>query len=502
MSSSSSSPPSQSQLTSFCIKLLQRINGKFDNKINQMEQELVREYEQKIAELQAIKEQIDKYHKIKSCIAELNAFYKFTHKGTKLITTVLPPTQPATISPYITTKHNICLQVLQQQQQQDNVSVSVSVLNGDCVQNEPNQPPKLVQPACFINGSTDALFGPSAPKNARVCIRKQHSVSAAPTAPTASSDMMVIETQTTDIILEFKNHEVRPEQINIRYACFPNENKGMFSYIDTVLGSHDGATWVVLEQADMLAMRNFVKSNVFKFPIVLSSSASSTPTFYKYICLRSGASKDLTHKNNLHKMFNKTHIPISNIEIYGHYSAPSNTNVLARQDKQLHNFVKSFLQFKHTDQTRNVELDYILNMFLESYKELNSLITSTKINQALADNRPTAAAAQEAAVETETETDVDVAAEAQEADADAEAQEADAEAQDADAEAQEADVDVDVEAQEEPAPATASLPAIQEEQEESKEKKPIKVLDLFDMTTKIVATPSKRKNKKSAAAAF
>jgi hypothetical protein len=245
-----------------------------------MEETLVREYEQKIAELQAIKEQIDKYHKIKSCIAELNAFYKFTHKGTKLITTVLPPPQPAAaISPYVTTKHNICQQVLLQQQQD---ILSVRVLNGDCVQNEPNQPPKLVQPACLINGSTDALFGPSAPRNTRVCVRKQHSVSKA--APAAAADMMVIETQTTDIILEFKNHEVRPEQINLRYACFPHENKSTFSYIDTVLGSHDGTTWAVLEQADMLIMRNFAKSNVFKFPIVLSSSASSTPTFYKYIC--------------------------------------------------------------------------------------------------------------------------------------------------------------------------------------------------------------------------
>lgn len=478
MSSSSSSPfHTQSQLTSFCIKLLHRINGKFDNKINQMEQTLISEYEQKIAELQVIKEQIDKYHKIKSCIAELNAFYNFTHKGTKLITTVLPPAQPA---PYITTKHNICQQVLLQQ---DNLSVSVSVQNGDCVQNEPNQPPKLVQPACLINGSTDALFGPSAPKNARVCIRKQHSVSkaaAAAAATAATADMMVIETQATDIIIDFKNHEVRPEQINLRYACFSHENKGTFSYIDTVLGSHDGTTWVVLEQADMLAMRNFAKSNVFKFPIVLSSSASTTPTFYKYICLRSSATKDLTHKNNLHKMFNKTHIPISSIEMYGHYSAPSNTNILTRHDMELHNFVKSFLQFKHTDQTRNVELDYILNMFLESYKELNSLITSTKINQALADNRPTAPA-EEAAPAEET--------------APAEAAEGDTE--EAAAEEEEED--------EVAVPATAaSLPAIQEEQEQEQVQveKPIKVLDLFDMTTKIVATPSKRKNKKSAAAAF
>jgi hypothetical protein len=201
--------------------------------------------------------------------------------------------------------------------------------------------------------------------------------------------MMVLETHTTDIVIEFKNHEVRPEQINIRYAC-SHENKAIFSYIDTVLGSHDGTTWTALEQVDMTTMRNFLKSNVFKFPIVLSSSS---PTFYKYICLRSNASKDLTHKNNLHKMFNRTHIPISGIELYGHYTSPSNTNILGRLDTQLHQFVKSFLQFKNIDQTRNVELDYILNMFLESYKELNTLITTSKIKQALLLNQVPAAAA-------------------------------------------------------------------------------------------------------------
>ena len=367
---------SQSQVTSFCFKLLDRINEKFNNKIAAMEQHIIAEHQQKLAELQHLTTQFDNYHKIKASIAELNAFYKYTNKGTKNIMAVpCPPiaAAAAAANPYVT-RPNMLLS--------HDITVVSGVVNGDCLQMQNNQPPKIVPPALLVNGTSDTMFK----THSRVLVKKHNNVN----GNGGDLETFVIETSTTDIVIEFKNHEVLPEQCTLRYATFPYENKQSFSYINTILGSPDGQNWSTLVDNIEITHQNN-KANVYKVPIVIPNNP---PSFYKYLCFRSNATRDIVAKNNLQKMFNKANIPISCIEIFGLYTTPSNQTIIKGLDVQFQNFVKSFVAHKNTKNTTTIdtntpEIDYVLNMFLESYKELNSLLTTFKINQALNTNNET-----------------------------------------------------------------------------------------------------------------
>ena len=377
---------SQSQVTGFCFKLLDRINEKFNNKIAAMEQHIIAEHQQKLAELQHLTTQFDNYHKIKASIAELNAFYKYTNKGTKNIMAVpCPPiaaaAAAAAANPYVT-RPNMLLS--------HDITVVSGVVNGDCLQMQNNQPPKIVPPALLVNGTSDTMFK----THSRVLVKKHNNVN----GNGGDLETFVIETSTTDIVIEFKNHEVLPEQCTLRYATFPYENKQSFSYINTILGSPDGQNWSTLVDNIEITHQNN-KANVYKVPIVTPSSSPNAP-FYKYLCFRSNSTRDIVAKNNLQKMFNKANIPISCIEVYGLYTTPSNQTIIKGLDVQFQNFVKSFVAHKstkhnttagggttaNTNETITPEIDYVLNMFLESYKELNSLLTTFKINQALKNN--------------------------------------------------------------------------------------------------------------------
>ena len=354
----------QSQVTGFYFKLLDRINEKFNDKIATMEQQIMAEYQQKLAELQHLTKQFENYNKVKLSIAELNAFYKYTQKGTKNIMAVPAVVTTTTINPYITRPNilSICTH-------------DMTTVNGDCLQVQNNQPPKIVPATLLTNGTSDTMFK----THSRVMVKKHNNVNGGGGGGGGGGagdiETFVIETSTTDIVIEFKNHEVRPEQCFLRYATFPYENKQSFSYINTILGSPDGQNWTTL--VDNIDAQN--KLNVYKVPIVLATEPAA---FYKYLCFRSNATKDLVTKNNLQKMFNRANIPISAIEIFGLYTAPSNQTIIKGLDVQFQNFVKSFLTYKNNT-TVIPEMDYVLNMFLESYKELNSLVTTFKINQAL-----------------------------------------------------------------------------------------------------------------------
>jgi hypothetical protein len=105
--------------------------------------------------------------------------------------------------------------------------------------------------------------------------------------------------------------------------------------------------------------------------------------FYQYICFQSFPTKDIIPTNQINRYISKTNIPLCNFEIFGSYYNVKNEIILSNIECQFKEFFELYINTKYEEASKKVDFEYVINMFLESYKELNSLITDFKIDHVM-----------------------------------------------------------------------------------------------------------------------
>ena len=349
----------QGKLTSFYFKLLDNVNSKLDAKINDISDKIINEYEAKKLELSKLKCQLDDFNKIKVCIDDLNKFHKYNKTETKKNIKTVSITQNQ--NNMITSKN--LLDTLD--------DIEIKIENADFIQFGSNTNTTTPNPELLLKNTDNVLNNYN-----RLLIKKHNNIN------NVNNQKAVLETSQTSIIINFKNYKVQPEDINIRYFTFPNENKSSFSYINSILGSNDGITWELITNVNLGLMRNFEKVSLFKFPALIKSKVQNT-NYYQYICFKSLQGKEIVQKAQINKFLNRANIPVTNFEIFGNYYSCKNENTLANLDESFQKFFDSYINSKYEEVSNTIEIDYILKMLLESYRELNNVITDIKIKKAM-----------------------------------------------------------------------------------------------------------------------
>ena len=351
------------KLTSFYFKLLQNVNTKIDGKIKDVSSKIISEFETKKREILKLKAQLDECNKIKQSIENLNEFYNFIKVDNKVESKRTIKSMPLLLNPnpVITTKN--LLDTL------DNVEVRIE--NGDFIQvSAKNSSPADLS---LIIKDTDSLLS----TQNRLIIKKKHNIQ------NIDRINSTFDTSQLNIIIKFNDHRICPDDIFIRYLTAPTENKSIFSYINAILGSNDGKNWELISNVNYSLMRNFDKATLFKYPACMKQNMLNKDNFYQYICFQSFPSKDIIPTNQINRYISRTNIPLCNLEIFGNYYNVKNEIILSNIEGQFQELFELYINTNYEEASKKVDFEYVINMFLESYKELNSLITDFKIDHVM-----------------------------------------------------------------------------------------------------------------------
>jgi hypothetical protein len=345
------------KLTSFYLKLVDNVNRKLDNKIDNVSHKLLTDFEKKKKELLSTKKELEDLYKMQTSISEVNKFYNYRKTETKRDIKSIHPVNGPT-NPSITTKN--LLDTL------DNIEVKID--NGDYTQ--------LVQRASKPTIATPSLLLANSDKQLSAFTR--FSIIKKSNVVKINEKQSGFETAQTSIVMRFKKHRVNPEHINIRYLTLPNEPKQLFSYITNVLGSNDGTKWEPIGNINVGLIKNFDKATLFKFPVGVK-----TPNFYEYLCFQSQPSKEAIPNEHIPKLANRPTIPICNFEIFGNYYANEVVGTDNNIVEDFQDFFDTYVNTTYSNASNKTEIEYLVKMMLEAYKELTTILTECKIQNAM-----------------------------------------------------------------------------------------------------------------------
>jgi len=353
MSTSEAELVKNGKLTTFYMQLLDNVNKKLDNKLETASKSLITEFEQKKADLVKSKKRLEDLYKIRVSIQDINNYYKYPGSAiAKDVKSILLGNTPS--NPNVTTRN--LLDTLE--------NVEVKIDNGEYIQ--------LVQKATSATSANPSLLVKDSDKTintfTRLSIKKNSNV------VKLDSKKMGFETATMGIIVRFKGYRVNPEFVNIRYLTLPNEPKQLFSYINTILGSNDGIKWEPIGNVNLGMMRNFEKATLFKYPVSVK-----TPQFYEYLCFQSQGTKDAVSKEQVAKLSNITTVPVCNFELFGNYYSTSVSSENNKVVEDLQTFFDEYINTTYSSTSNKTDIEYLLKMTLEAFKELNDVITNCKL---------------------------------------------------------------------------------------------------------------------------
>ncbi len=345
----------KSNITKNYIKLIQNLNVKIDEKIEDVTNKIVDEFEKKKKELLELKNQLDEYNKIKNEISNLNNFYQLAQTKNKNLIINTVTNNNYDNNPY-KTSNNILSQVS---------NVNISITNGDLIKK------------CFKTNNIETINANELKNSdtilssfSRLLIKKANTIK------TMDSNKVLLESNKTNIILDFGDVRVCPSDVIVRYFFLPNENKYTFSYINHILASNDGDSWEIISNVNLNEIRMFEKVPMFKYNLM--NNGKEIETYYRYISLEISGTKDIAHTNQINRYFNKYHIPLCGIEVYGQYYSDSDSKHLDNLDEEFEQFFELYINKNYLELSEKSEAKFFVKMLSETYKELNSLVISYK----------------------------------------------------------------------------------------------------------------------------
>jgi hypothetical protein len=356
MSASEAELVKNGKLTTFYMRLLDNVNKKLDNKIDLAAKGLLDDFEKKKNELLKSKKRLEDLHKIRVNIQDINKFYKYSKVDSKKeVKSMSFDNKPS--NPNITTRN--ILDTLE--------DIDIKIDSGDYFQ--------LVQKATSTTSAPLSLLVKNSDKPissyTRLSINKKVNI------VKIDDKKSGFETAQMNIVVHFKGHRVNPEFVNIRYLTLPNEPKQLFSYINTVLGSNDGIKWEPIGNINLSNMRNFEKATLFKYPVPLKTSQ-----FYEYLCFQSQGTKEVIPKEHIPKLSSRTTIPVCNFELFGNYYSTGVNMANNKVEEDFQKFFDEYVNTTYSSTSNTTEIEYLVKMTLEAYKELSDVITECKLNNA------------------------------------------------------------------------------------------------------------------------
>ncbi len=344
----------KSNFTKNYIKLINNLNTKLDDKINDITNRIVEDFEKKKKELLTLKEQLDEYNKIKNEISGLNNFYELAQ--TKDRNLLIETISNSNVDPnHYKTNKNI-LSILD--------SVNITVQNGDLLRK------------CFKTNTME-LMNANDLRNpdmilsnySRLLVKKNN------TLKSMDTNKVLLESNKTNIVIDFGDYKVKPNELSLRYFFLPNENKYTYSYVNSLLGSNDGESWELLSSMNLNDLRNFEKIPIFKYDLLNKKPIES---FYRFLSLEIAGTKDIATTNQINRYFNKFHIPLCGIEVFGDYYSNTSSKLLENLDDQFEEFFDLYINKNYSELSDRSEPRFLVKMLHESYKELTNLIANYK----------------------------------------------------------------------------------------------------------------------------
>jgi hypothetical protein len=341
----------KSNFTKNYMKLINNLNSKLDEKISELSDRIVEEFENKKKELLEMKEQLDEYNKIQHEITGLNNFYDSTlNKKPNLVVEQIAH-NPSENNPYVTNK-NLITHI---------DKTNISIRNGDLLKKSVKTNFIELANANELKNS-DALLS----NLQRLVLKKQT------TMKSIDTNKVLVESESTEIVIDFAENQVKPTDVFLRYHFMPHENRQSFSYINSLFGSNDGKSWELIGTMNPMDVRLFERLPIVKFPILY---AKPTDTFYRYLLLEVNRSKDNINSNVV-KTFNKIQIPICGIEVYGEYSNES--SLIEKLDERFDEFFDVYINKNFSELSDRSEPKFLVKLLHETYKELYGLIATYK----------------------------------------------------------------------------------------------------------------------------
>ena len=286
----------KSNFTKNYIKLIQNLNTKIDTKIEDITNKIMDDFEKKKKELLALKGQLDEYNKIKNEINSLNNFYELAQtKNKNLIVNQITNTNNDN-NPYKTNK-NILTEL---------PNINITITNGELIKK------------CFKTNNIETINANDIKNSdvilsnfSRLLVKKNN------TLKTMDTNKVLLESNKTNLVLDFGETRIKPSDIIVRYFFLPNENKYTFSYINSVFVSNDGESWEPISNINLNDIKVFEKVPMFK--LNLTANNKELDSYYRYISLEISGSKDIANTNQINRFFNKYHVPVCGLEVYGQY---------------------------------------------------------------------------------------------------------------------------------------------------------------------------------------
>jgi hypothetical protein len=345
------------KLTSFYLKLIDNVNKKLDNKIDNVSHKLLSEFEKKKEELLGTKKELEDLYKMQTSISEVNKFYNYQKTNVKRdINSIHLTNGPK--NPSITTKN--LLDTL------DNIEIKID--NGEYIQLLQKAATAIIAEPSLLLANSDKYLS----NFTRFSIKKNSNI------VRISEKQSGFETSQTNIVVRFKKYRINPEHINIRYLTLPNEHKQFFSYITNILGSNDGKNWEPICNINVGLIKNFNKATLFKFPVGVK-----TPHFYEYLCFQSQSSKEAIPNGHIPKLSNRPTIPVCNFEVFGNYYSNNVIDTDNNVVEDFKEFFDTYINTNYSNASNKIEIEYLVKMMLESYKELTNILTECKIENAM-----------------------------------------------------------------------------------------------------------------------
>lgn len=337
------------KFTSSYFKLVQNFNSKLDKRIDDLSTRIVEEFEKKKNELLKLKEELDDCNKIKNEITGLNHFYEAT-QSKSLINTIRNLNND---NPYKTNKNIL----------NDLEKTNITIQNGDLMKK------------CFKTNSLEPIVPNEITKADTILSNfSRLMVKRGSNFKSLDSSKVMLEADKVNIILDFGDNSINPSDIIVRYFFLPNENKYSFSYITNVFGSNDNENWELLANVNLNDIKTFEKMPMFKCNLLAHKEKNET--FYRYISLEASSFKEITSTNFMNRFFNKLHIPICGLEVYGEYTCGK--SVLKNIDEQFEEFFDLYINKNYSELEDRSEPKFLTKMLLGTYKELTNLLLENK----------------------------------------------------------------------------------------------------------------------------
>lgn len=342
--------------TEYFMEHLVKFSKSMDSKVEELNKQLLCEYEKKKNELLELKKNVDYYKVIQN---EVNEIKKTYHIGKEKDESLLIKSMPYIPLDGPTRLNKNILSELQN-------SITITIHGGECIKKTlKNNIVESIQPM-DMNPMGDFQF-----QNQRLFYKRHNQLR------TLDNTKALIECDKCRITIDFNEYRVNLSELYGRYFFMPNENKLGYSFINHIMVSNDGENWELLSSFNMADLSPYLKSTLFKMNLM--NNKIQNDKFYRYVCLESLPIKEIATNNQINKFVNKLHIPLCGLELYGDYYSVQEKDVLNDLESKFDYFFELYVRNKVPEKKEHADYDILIKLLYDSLRDLQNQVMLLKM---------------------------------------------------------------------------------------------------------------------------